>query len=92
MYRKRSKIRVRFVEMKDTIPVQGPESEILGTMVTNDFLALLDERNPQIVVLLNSGVTKKSEIAEILGYANHSPVSKRLVQIQEAAFKFFEEH
>lgn len=78
MYRKRSKTRVRFVEMKDTIPVQGPESEILGTIVTNDFLALLDERNRQIVVLLNSGMTKRTEIAEILGYANHSPVSKRL--------------
>ena len=91
MYRKRSKTKVRFVEMKDTIPVQGPESEVVGTIVTNDFLALLDERNRQIVVLLNSGVTKKTEIAQILGYANHSPVSKRLAQIQEAAAKFFGE-
>jgi hypothetical protein len=43
------------------------------------------------VVLLNSGVTKRTEIANILGYANHSPVSKRLVQIQKAAAEFFGE-
>jgi hypothetical protein len=91
MYRKRSRTRVRFVELTDTFAVQGPESEVLGAVVTNDFLALLDERNRQIVVLLNSGVTKRTEIADILGYANHSPVSKRLIQIQRAAAKFFDD-
>ena len=89
LYRKRSKAQVRFVELKDTIPVQGPESDILGSLITNDFLAILDQRNRQIVVLLNSGYTKKTEIAEILGFANHSPVSKRLAQIREAASSFF---
>ena len=89
MYKKRSKTRVRFVELTDTIPVQGPESEILGAMVTNEFLTVLDTKNRQIVVLLNSGVTKKIEIAKLLGYANHSPVSKRLRQIQKAAAQYF---
>ncbi|RXZ51931.1 sigma-70 family RNA polymerase sigma factor [Agromyces binzhouensis] len=91
LYRKRSKTRVRFVELTDTIPVQAPESDILGSLVTNDFLAVLDQRNRQIVVLLNSGYTTKTEIAEILGFANHSPVSKRLAQIRKTANDFFGE-
>ncbi len=61
-------------------------------MITNDFLALLDIRNRQIVVLLTSGVTSKTEIADILGYANHSAVSKRLAQIRRAAITFFDEN
>jgi len=28
LYRKRAKIKVRFVELTDTIPVQGPEAEV----------------------------------------------------------------
>jgi hypothetical protein len=91
LFKKRSKTKVRFVELTDTIPVQGPESEVLGKIVTNDFITLLDKPNQQIVILLNSGVTKKTEIADILGYANHSPVSKRLKQIQKAAADYFGE-
>lgn len=90
LHGKRRKIGVRFVELSDTIPVQGPESEVLGNLVTNDFLALLDARNRQIVVLLNSGVTSRTEIASILGYANHSAVSKRLTQIRKVAERFFD--
>lgn len=89
MHKKRSKTRVRFVELTDTIPVQGPESEVLGAMVTNEFLTALDTKNRQTAVLLNSGVTKKIEIAKLLGYANHSPVPKRLRQIQKAAAEYF---
>ena len=54
---------------------------MLGHLVTSDFLAMLDARNRQIVVLLQSGMTSKTEIADVLGYANHSAISKRLVQI-----------
>jgi hypothetical protein len=90
LYRKRSKVKVRFVELSDTIPVQGPESEIDGALVTNDFLSLLDTRNREIVVLLNSGHSP-SEVARKLGYANHSPVSKRLAQIRREAEKYFNE-
>lgn len=89
LFKKRSRTSVRFVELTDTIPVQGPESDIVNQMVTNDFLALLDDKNRQIVVLLNSGVTKKVEIAKALGYANHSAVSKRLAQIRKAAAEYF---
>ncbi|MGW5515358.1 sigma-70 family RNA polymerase sigma factor [Nocardia africana] len=87
---KRRKVKVSFIEIPDTVPVQGPESEVLGNIVTNDFLALLDDRNRQIVVLLASGMTRKTEIAQILGYANHSAVSKRLKQIRAAAEKYFD--
>lgn len=89
LYRKRDKVKVRFVELTDTIPVQGPESEVVGNLVTNDFMALLDERQRQIVVLLSSGVTKQQEIAERLGYANHAPISKRLTQIRKLALEHF---
>ena len=65
---------------------------MLGNLVTNDFLALLDARSRQIVVLLNSGVTSKTEIADILGYANHSAVSKRLVQVRRTAEAYFGEN
>ena len=91
LHRKRNKISVRFVELTDTIPVQGPESEVVGKLVTNDFLATLDTRNRQIVVLLNSGMTSRTEIAERLGYANHSAVSKRLTQIRAAAQNYFDQ-
>lgn len=60
-------------------------------MVTNDFIATLDTRNRQIVVLLASGVTSRTEIAELLGYANHSAVSKRLAQIRRTAETYFDQ-
>lgn len=91
LYRKRSKIRVRFVELTDTVPVQGPETEVVGQTVYADFLALLDERERQVVVLLNSGVTTLTEVASILGYSNHSAISKRLKRIRATASRFFAE-
>lgn len=90
LHHKRAKVSVRFIELTDTIPVQGPESDVVGRLVTNDFLALLDKKNRQIVVLLNSGVTRQTEIASILGYANHTGVSKRLAQIRMAAEAYFD--
>lgn len=89
LYSKRSKVTVRFVELTDTVPVQGPETEVLDGLVYGDFLALLDPRERQVVVLLHSGVTKLTEIADLLGYANHSPVSKRLARIRDKANAYF---
>lgn len=89
LYRKRNKVQVRFVELTDTIPMQGPESEVLGRLVTSDFLALLDSQQREIVILLSSGY-RQHEIAEKLGYANHSPVSKKLAQIRRQAEQFFD--
>ena len=90
LYRKRSKIKVRFVELTDTIPVQGPETEVEANLVFADFLALLDRKEQQVVVLLQNGVTKVGDVASILGYKNHSPVSKRLARIRRKAAEYFE--
>jgi len=89
LHRKRNKVQVRFVELPDTIPVQSPESEVLGKLVTNDFLVMLDSQQREIVVLLTSGY-RQHEIAERLGYANHSPISKKLTQIRRRAEQFFD--
>jgi hypothetical protein len=40
-------------------------------------------------VLLTSGYTKLTEVAHVLGYRNHSAVSKRLKQIRDQAARFF---
>jgi hypothetical protein len=90
LYRKRSKIKVRFVELTATIPVQGPETEVEANLVFADFLALLDRKEQQVVVLLQNGVTKVGDVASILGYKNHSPVSKRLARIRRKAAEYFE--
>ncbi|MGP4027288.1 sigma-70 family RNA polymerase sigma factor [Actinomadura sp. 3N407] len=90
LYRKRSKIKVRFVELTDTIPVQGPDAEVDGELVCADFLSLLDVRQRQIVVLLNSGYTRLGDVADMLGYANHSPVSKRLARVRRRAESYFD--
>jgi DNA-directed RNA polymerase specialized sigma24 family protein len=89
LYRKRNKVRVRFVELTDTIPVQGPETEVEGNLVVGDFLALLDEREQQVVVLLRSGYTKLGEVASVLGYKNHSAVSKYLARVRRKAEEHF---
>jgi hypothetical protein len=91
LYRKRNKITVRFVELPDTIPVQGPETEVEDRMVFADFLAVLDEKERQIVVLLSSGYTKLTDIAAQMGYANHSPISKKLAKIRQRAIAYFDE-
>lgn len=91
LYHKRSKIKVRFVELTDSIPVQGPETEIEANLVFADFLAILDKQERQVVVLLQSGVTKLGDVASILGYRNHSPVSKRLARIRKKAAQYFDQ-
>lgn len=87
LHHKRAKAKVTFVEVPKESPVQGPETDVIGNMVCNDFLALLDPKDRHIVILLSSGYTQLTQIAEIMGYANHSPVSKRLARIREMAEK-----
>ncbi len=86
----RSKTKVVFIEIPDTVPVQGPESEVHESLLWEDFLALLDVKERRIVVLLRNGVTAVGEISRILGYANHSPVSKALARIRQRAVAFLE--
>ena len=54
-------------------------------LVWENFLALLDTKERRIVVLLRNGITQIGEVSKILGYANHSPVSKTLSKIREKA-------
>jgi len=84
LHRKRSKVRVTFVELDETTPVHGAETEVHENIFWEDFLALLNQKQRQVLVLLRSGSTQ-SEIAKSLGYANHSPVAKALARIRDEA-------
>lgn len=90
LHHKRLKIKVRFVELTDTIPVQGPESEVVGGTVTAGFLSLLNPREREVVVLLSSGMTRLADVGDSMGYANHSAVSKHLARIRAQAAKHFD--
>jgi hypothetical protein len=75
LYHKRLKIKVSFVELDETIPVHGPDSELDENLLWEDFLTLLNRKERSITVCLRNGFTKAGEISTILGYASHSPVS-----------------
>lgn len=77
LYRKRSKVKVAFVELDETIPVHGPYSEAEENLVWEDFLALLDPKERRIVVCLRSGFSNLTDVARQLGYANHPPSPER---------------
>jgi hypothetical protein len=91
VYHKRSKIRVTFVELDNTVPVHGPDSEVHENLLWQDFMAILNKKERRIVVLLRNGTTKMAEIAQLLGYANHSPISKALERIRQKALRFIHE-
>lgn len=90
LYRKRGRSRVSFVELDDTIPVHGPDSQVDEHLFWEDFLALLDVRERHIVVCLRSGYTQ-AEIAKALNYETHSPVSKALARIRRKAQRLLDE-
>ena len=69
--------------------MQSPETEVEDRVVFADFMALLDERERQVVVLLSRGFTSRTDIPAELGYANHSPISKRLAKIRRKAEGYF---
>lgn len=89
LHHKRLKFKISFVELRDTIPVHGRESELHESMVWEDFFTLLDPKERRIAVCLRSGSTKLTDIAAELGYANHSPVSKALAKIRRKAKQHF---
>jgi hypothetical protein len=88
LYSKRSKTRISFVELTDTLPVHSLRTEYTDSLLWQDFCALLDTRERHIVVCLRNGTTKLGDIAASLGYANHSPISKALARIRKKAAKF----
>jgi hypothetical protein len=83
LYRKRNKIKVQFVELNDTIPVHGPETDVEENLLWQSLFAILNPKERRVAICLRSGVSKLAGIAEFLGYANHSPVSKALKRIRE---------
>lgn len=89
LYRKRSKTKVTFVELKDTVPIHAPQADTDREFFWQDLLAVVNRKERQILVLLRGGHTQ-AEIAESLGYAGHSPVSKALARILERAQKLLD--
>lgn len=91
LYRKRSKWRITFVELDDTLPVHAPDVEVdvERRLLWQLFFTTLNERERRIVVCLRNGVTSATEIASELGYANHSPISKALATLREKTARHF---
>lgn len=83
LYRKRSRHRVSFVELPDTIPVLGPDSEVDANRAWDTLFSVVSPKEGQVVVCLRSGNTTLSDIAKDLGYANHSAISKQLALTAE---------
>lgn len=88
LYKKRQKVSVKFVELDQAFGVAGPESEFSEELLWQDFFAILNAKEKQIVVCLRKGATNLTEVARSLGYSNHSPVSKALSRIRAKAMKY----
>lgn len=80
---------MQFVELTDTTRsrVPKPRSSTASYSATS---SLLDPREREVIVRLRNGTTNLTEIADIMGYRNHSPISKRLKNIRDTAARFFE--
>lgn len=91
LYRKRSKVRISFVEFTDREPFHDADGELQGNILCRDLLALVEPRDRRIVVCVQSGATNVADIARSLGYANHTPVSKALARIRRRAAKLLDE-
>jgi hypothetical protein len=90
LHAKRHKVRPVFVEIDDAVPVHGPRSELDADTVWADLLAMASKKERRVIVCLRSGVTGVGDIADELGYANHSPVSKALQRIRRIAAEYFD--
>lgn len=51
LYRKRSRIRVKFVELKEADGIVGPQREVSEKLLWQDFFALLDSKERQSALL-----------------------------------------
>jgi hypothetical protein len=90
LYSKRSKIKVEFVELDETIPVHCERSEVIDSLLWEDMMSLVSAKDRRVIVCLRSGITRVGEISRELGYANHSPISKALARIRIQAKKYFD--
>ena len=66
---------------------QNEYAEVETRLWFQGFLDLLNEKDRQIVSLLEQGYTQE-EISKILGYSNHSGVAKRIKHIRKLFVKF----
>lgn len=85
LYRKRSKVKVSFVEIDDAVPCLDHDAELDGDMLYRNLMSVVDPKERRVIVCMSRGVTGVREIAKRLGYANHSPVSKALASIRQKA-------
>jgi hypothetical protein len=90
LYRKRNKVKVSFVEFDDSIPYFDGEAELDGNVLYRGLMSVVDPKDRHVIVCLHNGITGVGDIAEKLGYANHSPVSKALARIRKKAAKWLE--
>ena len=90
LHRKRSKVKVIFVEMPDTVPIYAEDTEVHERILWGDFMALLDAKKRRVAICLRRGSVGVVDIAKELGYANHSGVSKALAKIRRKASDCFE--
>jgi hypothetical protein len=91
LYRKRSRVRVSFVELDESIPFFDENTELQADVFCRDLLAVVDPKDRRVVVLLHSGVTNLADLAAELGYANHSPISKKLARIRKRAVRLLDD-
>lgn len=70
---------------------QDFENEVCGQMIVEQFKEKLSEKDMTILTMRMSGLTYE-EIAEKLGYKNHSGVIKRIKRIAESYLDFCDEH
>jgi len=89
LYKKRSKVKVKFVEIEHAGAIAGPDSEFSEKFLWRDFMGMLNAKEKEVVVFLARGETSLTEIARSLGYANHSPISKALTRIRTKAREYF---
>ena len=71
------------------VPDERPSTEetVVDFAVGQQFMATLSEKDQKILALRKEGRTLE-EIAQMLGYQNHSGVQKRLQKIGEAFQEF----
>ena len=90
-YHKRAKTKVFFREIKDDVVSINPLSTIEGNDILNEIMTIVSPKERQVVLCLRSGIMRQKEIAESLGYANHSSVSRLLKRIAKKAKRIIEE-
>lgn len=87
LYSKRNKVKVTFIEVDELTPIHSQTSELDNNILWDDLLSIVDKKERKVVVCLKKGITKHKEISEILGYKNHSPVTKTIKKIRDKAIK-----